>query len=106
MAVDNAPYQVIALSFHIGLDPHSGHNRTAHSWIALDDDAFSEKWMALPASILRNVCILWLLLSERGGATFIDAPQLGKRLFTGCPAVCNLALVRRSSWPAAAAGLA
>ena len=66
MAVDNIPFRVIALSYHLGLDFHSGHYRTAlwtdTHWLLLDDDAPPEKHSVLPDAVLRTVCILWLLM--------------------------------------------
>lgn len=66
MAVDNIPFRVIALSYHLGLDSHTGHYRTAlwtdTHWLLLDDDAPPEKHSVLPDAVLRTVCILWLLM--------------------------------------------
>ena len=75
MEVDKVPFEVTAVSFHLGDDSSSGHYRTAlwdgEVWYLLDDDAPPAATPVLPDKILRNCCLLWLN-SKNGGAMEID----------------------------------
>ena len=55
---------MVAVSFHVGLEPQAGHYRTA-IWeeprILFDDNGIAEKCFQLADLVLRNCCVLWLL---------------------------------------------
>ena len=75
MDIDRVPYEVVATSFHLGDDPHSGHYRTAvwtgTKWFMLDDAAPPTIECSLPEPALRNCCLLWLTC-QHGGAMLVD----------------------------------
>ena len=75
MDIDRVPYEVVAMSFHLGDDPHSGHYRTAvwtgTQWFMLDDAAPPTIECSLPEPALRNCCLLWLTC-QHGGAMLVD----------------------------------
>ena len=81
MEIDNIPYTVVAVSHHVGHDPHSGHYQTAlwdeTHWVLLDDAAPPVHVTRLPDDVLRNCCVLWLKLTDHGGAQICDVIDSG-----------------------------
>ena len=58
-------YHIIAVTYHIGSTPNSGHYRTAlkyhGQWLVYDDNKLPDQHAVLPDTIHRNCNMIWLL---------------------------------------------
>eukprot|EP00435_Cladocopium_sp_Y103_P074212 s151_g47.t1 len=66
------PFQIIAVTFHIGLNPASGHYRSAlyngSQWYLYDDGRLPDIHTSLPADVLQQINFVWLVSTDRTGA--------------------------------------
>lgn len=78
LELDNIPYEVCALAYHLGSDSQSGHYVSAllheGTWWVYNDSDDPQPFRVLPAVILENVCMLWLTCTPHGGAELVTPP--------------------------------
>ena len=91
MDIDRVPYEVVAVSFHLGAEPHAGHYQTAPwngvKWFILNYAEPPVVSTTLSDTALRNCCLLWLT-SQHGGAMMVDVdpppPEEGSLALLSC----------------------
>jgi len=58
-------FEICAITYHLGLTPHSGHYRAVvryrNMWMNYEDGRPPDKHHTLPDQILRNSCMFWMV---------------------------------------------
>eukprot|EP00435_Cladocopium_sp_Y103_P000521 s4664_g1.t1 len=66
------PFRIVAVTFHIGLQPASGHYRSAlfngTQWYLYDDGKLPDIHTTLPADVLQQLNFVWLIDADRTDA--------------------------------------
>ena len=78
LELDNVPYVVCALAYHLGVDSSSGHYAAAlkdkEIWWVYNDSDEPQPFRELPKVVLENVCVLWLTCTTQGGDEPVSFP--------------------------------
>lgn len=71
-------YQIVAASFHLGMETQHGHYRTAircnSNWYIYDDNRLPEIVSNLPDDLLSQITLLWLARSDRSNDATAPRP--------------------------------
>eukprot|EP00435_Cladocopium_sp_Y103_P014060 s4171_g3.t1 len=62
-------FRIVAVTFHIGLQPSTGHYRSALfngvQWYAYDDGRLPDVYPTLPSDVLQQINFVWLVAADR-----------------------------------------